>query len=66
MNHEDAVATARAFPHAQILPVHHHGWEHFSETEQDVVNAFSRAGLMSQLRLLTPGVAQRIEVGSES
>lgn len=45
MNYDDAIATARAFPRALIFPVHHQGWEHFTETLDDLAAAFARAGL---------------------
>jgi L-ascorbate metabolism protein UlaG (beta-lactamase superfamily) len=55
MNREDAIATARAFPHAKIFPVHHNGWEHFSENQQTLVDAFAENGLSGQLRPLELG-----------
>jgi L-ascorbate metabolism protein UlaG (beta-lactamase superfamily) len=56
MNTEDAVATALAFPNARIFPVHHQGWEHFSESQQSLVAAFDEAGLSDRLQPLVPGV----------
>lgn len=56
MNSEDAVATATAFPQALIFPVHHSGWEHFSESQQTLMDAFAKAGLRNRLRPLEAGV----------
>ena len=57
MNHEDAIATAKAFPQARIFPVHHGGWEHFSESQQTLIDAFAREGLSERLRPLEPKIA---------
>lgn len=56
MNCDDAIATARAFPRALIFSVHHQGWEHFTETQEDLAAAFARAGLPERLRRLEPGI----------
>lgn len=56
MDAADAVATAHAFPSARIFPVHHDGWEHFSENLQTLVAAFAEAGLSDRLQPLEPGV----------
>ena len=54
----EAVAAARAFPGAAILPLHFEGWEHLSESRTEVVDAFAGAGLSERLRWLTPGQAE--------
>lgn len=46
----EAVAAARAFPHALIVPLHFEGWEHFTESQEDVAGAFAAAGLADRLR----------------
>jgi len=56
MNTKDAIATAQAFPHALIYPVHHQGWEHFTEGQEDLIAAFASAGLAGRLRPLELGV----------
>jgi L-ascorbate metabolism protein UlaG (beta-lactamase superfamily) len=61
MNTKDAIATARAFPKAQIYPVHHQGWEHFTESQQDLVAAFTGAGLSERLHPLELGMP--VEMG---
>lgn len=61
MNCDDALATARAFPQARIYPVHHQGWEHFTEDQQNLTDAFSRAGLGERLHRFELGVP--VELG---
>ena len=51
----EAVAAARAFDRAAIVPVHYEGWEHFSESRQDIDAAFATAGLSHRLRWLRAG-----------
>jgi L-ascorbate metabolism protein UlaG (beta-lactamase superfamily) len=60
----EAVAAARAFAQATILPLHFEGWEHFSESRADVVDAFAHAGLSDRLRWLTPGRAEVLVAGT--
>ena len=57
MTADDAVETARAFPHATIVPVHHQGWAHFTQSQDDVIAAFVAAGLSDRLHPLQLGVA---------
>lgn len=61
MSAEDAVETARAFPHATIVPVHHQGWAHFTQHQDDVVKAFTAAGLTTRLRPLELGAPSSFE-----
>jgi hypothetical protein len=35
MSANDAIDTAHAFPDATIVPVHHEGWAHFSQSGDD-------------------------------
>jgi L-ascorbate metabolism protein UlaG (beta-lactamase superfamily) len=60
MNATDAVATARAFPQATLYPVHHQGWEHFTESQQDLVDAFAQANLSDRLHPLELGIPVEI------
>jgi hypothetical protein len=55
-NAADAIATAQAFPQARFFPIHHQGWEHFTESQQDLAAAFASAGLTDRLRPLQLGV----------
>ncbi|HEX9035968.1 MAG TPA: MBL fold metallo-hydrolase [Ktedonobacterales bacterium] len=57
MTADDAVATARAFAHATIVPIHHEGWAHFTQSQADIMAAFAAAGLAGRLHPLEPGVA---------
>lgn len=54
---EDAVAAARALGEAAIVPLHFEGWEHFSESREEIAAAFERAGLTDRLRWPVPGRA---------
>jgi L-ascorbate metabolism protein UlaG (beta-lactamase superfamily) len=56
MDHNDAIATARAFPGAQIFPVHHDSWEHFSESQQTLIDAFTANHMVDRLHPLYAGV----------
>jgi L-ascorbate metabolism protein UlaG (beta-lactamase superfamily) len=51
----DALECARAFPGAVIVPVHYHGWAHFTQGRDDIARAFAGAGLSDRLRLIEPG-----------
>lgn len=51
----EGVEAARAFDSASIVPLHYEGWEHFSESRQDVDAAFAAAGLSHRLRWLPAG-----------
>lgn len=62
MSADDAVQTARAFPHAIVAPVHFEGWTHFTQGLDDIVTAFAAAGLSERLRPLEPGKATEIEL----
>jgi L-ascorbate metabolism protein UlaG (beta-lactamase superfamily) len=64
MNVNDAIETAHAFPNAVIVPVHCAGWAHFSQSCDDVRNAFAALGIGERLRQLTPGLATDIEFGA--
>lgn len=56
----EAVTVARAMPSATIVPAHFEGWEHFSETREDVEREFAAAGLADRLRWPPP--AQPLEL----
>jgi L-ascorbate metabolism protein UlaG (beta-lactamase superfamily) len=55
MTAEDGVEAARALGDAIIVPIHFEGWDHFSESRDDIAAAFARAGLGSRLRWTEPG-----------
>lgn len=54
---EGAVAAARTFAEATIVPLHFEGWAHFSESRGQVEQAFAAAGLTARLRWPPPGTA---------
>src|SRR5579883_1141384 len=62
MDVNDAIETAHAFPDAIIVPVHHEGWEHFSQSGDDLVRSFQALGIGPRLRLLEPGLPTRIDI----
>jgi L-ascorbate metabolism protein UlaG (beta-lactamase superfamily) len=51
----EAVSVARAMPKATIVPLHFEGWEHFSQSREDVEREFAAAGLADRLRWPPPG-----------
>jgi L-ascorbate metabolism protein UlaG (beta-lactamase superfamily) len=53
---EGGVEAARAFDRAIVVPLHFEGWQHFSETRQDIEAAFRYSGLGSRLRWPDPGL----------
>jgi L-ascorbate metabolism protein UlaG (beta-lactamase superfamily) len=61
MTADDAIETAKAFPHATIAPVHHQGWAHFTQSQDDVIKAFAAAGLSDRLHPLELGVATTLQ-----
>jgi len=60
MDTNDAVEAAAAFPRATIVPVHHAGWKHFSQSQEDLVQTFTTLGIAERLRPVTPG--GRVEI----
>jgi len=61
MDTNDTIETARAFPHAVIVPVHTEGWAHFRQNGEDLRKTFDVLGFGPRLRLLEPGVPTVIE-----
>jgi L-ascorbate metabolism protein UlaG (beta-lactamase superfamily) len=57
MDSNDAIEAAYAFPNAKIIAVHNEGWAHFTQTQDDVANAFATLGIAGRLELLQRGVA---------
>jgi L-ascorbate metabolism protein UlaG (beta-lactamase superfamily) len=60
MSANDAIETAHAFPEARIVAVHNEGWAHFSESRQDLEQAFTALGLGDRLQRLEAGAAVRL------
>jgi L-ascorbate metabolism protein UlaG (beta-lactamase superfamily) len=59
---EEAILVAKAVPQALVIPVHFEGWKHFTESKQDVSNAFALAGLENRLRWLEAGRPTPLEL----
>jgi L-ascorbate metabolism protein UlaG (beta-lactamase superfamily) len=58
MSAADGIQFARAFRAPVIVPLHYEGWQHFSESRQDIAAAFAKAGLDHRLRWLRPGLPE--------
>lgn len=62
MDTNDTIETARAFPDAVIVPVHHDGWKHFRQDGNDLKVSFDALGFGARLKMLEPGVPTEIEI----
>ena len=60
---EEAVAAARVFADATIVPLHFEGWRHFTESRAEIDTAFALAGLAHRLRWLAPGAPTGLAPG---
>jgi L-ascorbate metabolism protein UlaG (beta-lactamase superfamily) len=60
---QDGVMAARAFADAIVVPLHYEGWEHFTESRDDIARAFTAAELGHRLRWLVPGAATDLNEG---
>jgi L-ascorbate metabolism protein UlaG (beta-lactamase superfamily) len=61
MNTNDAVEAATAFKNATIVPVHHDGWAHFTQTQYDLAKTFTTLGIGERIKLVEPGRMLRFE-----
>ncbi len=61
MDTNDALEAAAAFPDARIVPVHHDGWGHFTQSQEDLVRSFQTLGLIERLMPVRGGESLRIE-----
>ncbi len=52
MNTNDAIEAATVFKNAKIVAIHNHGWAHFVESQEDVVQAFTWVGIESRFQSL--------------
>ena len=59
MNTNDAVEAATAFHDSVIVPVHHDGWAHFTQSQDDLAKTFQTLGLLERLRRVTGGETMR-------
>ncbi|HVS76986.1 MAG TPA: MBL fold metallo-hydrolase [Steroidobacteraceae bacterium] len=61
MSTNDAVETATAFEDAVIVPVHHDGWAHFTQSQDDLAKTFQALGIAGRLRRVTGGELMRFD-----
>jgi L-ascorbate metabolism protein UlaG (beta-lactamase superfamily) len=62
MDSNDAIEAAHAFPDAQIVAVHNDSWAHFTESREELEQAFAALGLTERLQRLQPGVAVTLKL----
>lgn len=62
MDSESAAKFAASLDADAIVPIHFSSWEHFTETEDQIVASFATAGLTHRLHWLTPGVPRLFQV----
>ncbi len=61
MDTNDVIEAAAAFPQARIVPVHHDGWQHFTQSQDDLEKSFQALGMSDRLRRVKGGEIIRIE-----
>jgi L-ascorbate metabolism protein UlaG (beta-lactamase superfamily) len=59
MDANDAVEAAAAFGTAAIVPVHHEGWAHFTQSQDDLAATFAALGIEYRLHKVTAGATVR-------
>jgi L-ascorbate metabolism protein UlaG (beta-lactamase superfamily) len=64
MDTNDAVEAAVAFPHATIVPIHHEGWAHFTQSQQDIAKTYATVGLSARLQLVDPRAVIRLPLAT--
>jgi L-ascorbate metabolism protein UlaG (beta-lactamase superfamily) len=62
MTADEGVKAARAFTNAAVVPLHFEGWAHFSESREDIAQAFAGAGLPHRLRWPEAGHPIRVVI----
>jgi L-ascorbate metabolism protein UlaG (beta-lactamase superfamily) len=55
MSAGDLLDTAHAFPRSLIVPVHTDGWEHFTQSAEDLIAAFTALNMPDRLKVIRPG-----------
>jgi len=61
MSAQEAVQFATLFPGTAIIPLHYEGWCHFSESRQEIEDAFKVAKMDGRLRWMQAGEPTEIE-----
>lgn len=54
MTVEESIKAARLFDHADIMPLHFEGWEHFTEGRDEIIRQYTAAGLQNRLKWAPP------------
>ncbi len=62
MNANDAIEAALAFSSASIVPLHTDGWAHFTESGDDLEQAFRALGHGERLHRMKPGIPAVFEL----
>ncbi|WP_338822229.1 hypothetical protein [Bradyrhizobium septentrionale] len=55
MGSEDALEAAHAFPDAALVAVHNEGWGHLRESQDQLLDVFTKFNLASRLTRLEKG-----------
>ncbi|TDN97107.1 MBL fold metallo-hydrolase [Sunxiuqinia elliptica] len=61
MSVNDGIDTAFKFPEAMIIPLHHDGWKHYTQTGDDLKHSFAAVGIDDRLSLLQIGVETEMQ-----
>jgi L-ascorbate metabolism protein UlaG (beta-lactamase superfamily) len=62
MNTNDAIETTQVFAAAVIVPIHNDSWAHFTESADELEQAFRTLGHGHRLRRLEPGVQTALQL----
>jgi L-ascorbate metabolism protein UlaG (beta-lactamase superfamily) len=60
MDSNDVLETAAHFPGATVVPLHHEGWSHFTQSDDDLGIAFAAVGRTAQRLSVAPGVETEV------
>ncbi|SAK85730.1 Zn-dependent hydrolase of the beta-lactamase fold-like protein [Caballeronia fortuita] len=62
MGSEDALEAARAFPRSALFAIHNEGWVHLKETQEQLVDVFSKLDASQRLTPLERGKAIQLVI----
>ena len=54
MTVEESIKAARLFDHADIIPLHFEGWEHFTEGKNEIIRQYTAENLVNRLHWAPP------------
>lgn len=60
MSVNDVIELAAAIPDSVVVPLHHDGWAHFTQSQDDLAGAMNAVGQGDRLRKLATGVSTRV------